>query len=579
MGGAEYSRDALAKGIFSRIFDWLVAKVNSTMEISSKGKSIGILDIYGFEIFERNQFEQLCINYCNETLHQIFIDLTLKAEQEEYVREGIKWEPVKYVNNKPCVDLINGKPLGIFTMLDEECLFPEGTDASLLQKLHKNFGKVAHYQIPSGNSNKHFVIKHYAGDVAYDVNGFLDRNRDTLYADLQQMCISSSNFMLKQLFSKATEEIPMKGGKKRPVTAGFQFKTSVGYLLTALYACQPHYIRCIKPNEEKKPLGWDEKKVAEQIKYLGLWENLQVRRAGYCYRQTFEKLLDRYYFVCDATFPRWKGAPIEGVSIILKELGLPAKEWQLGKTKVFVRSPQTLFEMEEKRIFSLNRIATKIQKVWRAWRIRKVYLALRNEALDVFKGQKERTRQSMARGVVAFFGDFLGFQEDNEIMGILRSNGDSKVVFSEVVNKVNKRLKIQERILVMTDKAVYNFVKLKKPKKGQNYELKRRIEMRGINGISVSKLADNFFVIHVPAEYDYVYETANKTVFITLLKREYSERLGRPLDIKVVESIAYRLKSSKENSINFAKNEAAVMPDVKKVKGQLQVGVQTGVKQ
>jgi len=185
----------------------------------------------------------------------------------------------------------------------------------------------------------------------------------------------------------------------------------------------------------------------------------------------------------------------------------------------------------------------------------------------------------LARGVVAFFGDFLGFQENTEIMDFVKASGDTRIVFSDNVQKVNKRLKIQERVLVMTDRALYNFEKFKKPKKGMNYGFKRRIDLRSVAGISVSKLSDNFFVVHVPSEYDYVYETVNKTVFITLLNKEYKDLLGRACEVKVVESIAYKLKSAKENAISFKKDEAVMQADVKKVKGKLQIAVPSGIKQ
>jgi len=600
--GCEYSRDALSKGIYSRLFDFLIATLNKIMQVEKKGKTIGILDIYGFEIFEVNQFEQLCINYCNETLHQIFIDLTLKTEQEEYVKEGINWEPVEYINNKPCVDLIAGKPIGFFSLLDEECLFPEGTDQSFLQKLHKNFAKHTHYQKPpdmAGN-NSTFGIKHYAGNVSYHANGFLEKNRDTLFNDLIELCICSRNALLQEIFSTAfpkTSEVEedeansitvfskkgvgrqAPGGKKRPDTVSFQFKNSVQDLLKTLYSCQPHYIRCIKPNENKEPLGFNLEKVKEQAVYLGLAENLRVRRAGYCYRQTYERWIKRYYMISEKTFPKWKGTPREGVELIISSLGLLPGEFQMGKTKLFLRYPRTLFNVEEARIRSLHRIATKIQSAWRAWKVRKAYLELRKQSFDIFKGQKERTRMSMSRGIVSFFGDFLSFKGNQDIANIISATGDREIIFSDWVKKVNCREKIQERILLLTDKAVYNILKYPKPKKGLLYEVRRRIDLKLITGVSVSKLQDNFFVIHVPSEYDYVFSSPKKTIFIVLLKNLF-ERNGT-LEIRILDSITYKAKGSKkEKEIQFSKDENAYdEAKVKKEKGQLHIRVGTGVKE
>jgi len=403
-----------------------------------------------------------------------------------------------------------------------------------------------------------------------------------LFTDLIQMCQGSSSQVLRQLFSKGNPEeiIPQKGGKKRPVTAGFQFKKSMQTLLTALYACQPHYIRCIKPNDEKKPLYYNDTKVQEQSKYLGLLENLRVRRAGYCYRQTYAKWLSRYYMVSTKTFPKWRGDEREGVQIIIGEMKLPEGEVQFGKTKVFLRRPKTLYEVEALRLVALHRIATRIQSVWRAWRIRKIYLELKKEALDIFKGMKERTRQSMARGVVSFFGDFLGMKDNKEILGIIQPTGDTKVIFSELVKKVNLRNKIQERVLLMTDKAIYNLERFPKPKKGLNFSFKRRIDLNSISHISLSKYADNFFIIHIPTEYDYVYESPKKTILLTLLNQEFKRVKGSPLDVKVLDSLQYTLKKKKGTKvITFAKDEQAHQAVVKPVKGNLTVKIASGVTQ
>lgn len=228
--------------------------------------------------------------------------------------------------------------------MDEECLFPEGSDKTLLDKLHRNFSSHIHYQKPPDPISKEkFVIKHYAGDVTYNINGFLDKNRDTLFHDLVQLCLNSGNPLMKELFSSEYDSnnymIPTKGGKKRPVTAGFQFKNSMQTLLTALYSCQPHYIRCIKPNDDKKALQFHDMKVIEQTRYLGILENLRVRRAGYCYRQTYEKWFNRYYMLSDKTFPKSKIGDNfkKGIEFLIEQLGLPKSEYQYGKTCRFLK--------------------------------------------------------------------------------------------------------------------------------------------------------------------------------------------------------------------------------------------------
>eukprot|EP01102_Stenamoeba_stenopodia_P000526 TRINITY_DN1051_c0_g1_i1.p1 TRINITY_DN1051_c0_g1~~TRINITY_DN1051_c0_g1_i1.p1 ORF type:complete len:596 (-),score=130.79 TRINITY_DN1051_c0_g1_i1:192-1979(-) len=365
---ALYARDALAKGIYGRLFDWLVRRTNRSMAFSGSlgAHSIGILDIYGFEIFQLNSFEQLCINYVNETLHQIFIDLTLKAEQEEYIKEGIPWQQVNYYNNKPVVDFLAGKPMGLFNILDEECLFPKGTDLSFLTKMNSNFNNSPCFKTAGSAKGQaeNFTIKHYAGEVTYNVRNFLDKNRDTLFEDLKGLCLVSAVPVLKAIFEESLANEPQvqtKGGKARPVTAGFQFRQSVAELLKALYACQPHYIRTIKPNDNKAALQFDDARVTEQTRYLGLLENLHVRRAGFCYRATYDRWLKRYAVISDRTFPRFAGSAREGVEILLKEVGIPQKDYQFGKTKIFVREPQTLYNMEDGRLKAFDKIAQKVK--------------------------------------------------------------------------------------------------------------------------------------------------------------------------------------------------------------------------
>lgn len=187
--------------------------------------------------------------------------------------------------------------------------------------------------------------------------------------------------------------------------------------------------------------------------------------------------------------------------------------------------------MENTRLKALNDIANKIQAIYRAWKVRKEYLKRKEEARDIFKGQKERNRNSMAVSSTAFFGDFLGFASNQEIQKKVSQSGESTIIFSDIVKKVNKRDKVQERALVITTKAVYNFEKFPKPKKTGLYEQRRRISFDSINAVSLSKLSDNYFIIHVPSEYDYVIETPKKAILVTLLKDAIKKYNGKDLTI------------------------------------------------
>uniref|UniRef100_A0A3Q4MZN1 Myosin Ic, paralog a n=1 Tax=Neolamprologus brichardi TaxID=32507 RepID=A0A3Q4MZN1_NEOBR len=355
---AEAARDALAKAVYGRTFTWLVEKINQSLALkdeiyhSSKGSSvIGLLDIYGFEVLQHNSFEQFCINYCNEKLQQLFIELTLRSEQEEYETEGIAWETVQYFDNKIICDLIEEKHKGIISILDEECLRPgETCDVSFLEKLEDTVGGHPHFvthKLANGKtrrvmSREEFRLLHYAGEVNYNVNGFLDKNNDLLNRNLKEVMCQSDNQILSHCFRR--EEVI---DQKRPEMAATQFKNSLMKLTEILRSKEPSYVRCIKPNDAKQPGRFDEVLVRHQVKYLGLMENLRVRRAGFAYRRRFEAFLQRYKPLCPETWPNWHGRLADGVLTLVKHLGYKDEEYKLGRSKIFIRFPKTLFNTED----------------------------------------------------------------------------------------------------------------------------------------------------------------------------------------------------------------------------------------
>ncbi|KAL4660777.1 unconventional myosin-Ie-like isoform X1 [Arapaima gigas] len=286
-----YTRDALSKALYSRIFDFLVESINKAMVKDNQEINIGVLDIYGFEIFQKNGFEQFCINYVNEKLQLIFIELTLKAEQDEYMQEGIKWTPIEYFNNKTVCDLIENKvnPPGIMSILDDVCAtmhaVGERADYTLQLKLCVRVGNHEHFD----SWKQGFIIHHYAGKVAYNAEGFCERNRDVLFADIIELMQSSDIAFIRTLFPENlnTEK------KCRPTTACSKIKKQTNDLMNTLMKSTPHYIRCIKPNETKRPRDWEEGRVKHQVEYLGLKENICICRTGYSYRRVFKKFLQR----------------------------------------------------------------------------------------------------------------------------------------------------------------------------------------------------------------------------------------------------------------------------------------------
>jgi len=409
---ANYCRDALAKALYERLFLWIVEKINTEIQSNVRDTvSLGLLDIYGFEIFEKNSMEQFCINLCNEKLQQVFIELTLKSEQEEYVREGIEWTPVKYFDNKTICDLIEKKPVGIISFMDEACLMASSTDMTILEKLNANFKTHAHYESFETTKSKaigttEFRLKHYAGDVTYDVTGFIDKNKDTLFKDVQDLMSTSDHRLIAQLFP------PVSDSKKRPETAASQFRTAMGKLIATLLKCTPHYVRCIKPNDSKKPNLMDEERTRHQIRYLGLVENIRVRRAGFANRQEYERFFRRYKVTAKTTFPRWKGNEIDGSKEIIRFHNIPKEQFRLGKTKVFIKDPKTLFYFEEKRDSMIPYVCTQIQKIFRAWSVRTWYrrtrAAMRIQA--EWRAYLQREIYKMVKAAVRIQAQFRGYR-------------------------------------------------------------------------------------------------------------------------------------------------------------------------
>ncbi|GMF81475.1 unnamed protein product [Aspergillus oryzae] len=419
-------RDALSKAIYFNLFDWIVERVNQSLTAREPvANSIGILDIYGFEIFEKNSFEQLCINYVNEKLQQIFIQLTLKAEQDEYAREQIQWTPIKYFDNKVVCSLIEDKrPPGVFAALNDACATAHAdsgaADNTFVGRL--NFlGQNPNFE----NRQGQFIVKHYAGDVSYSVEGMTDKNKDQLLKDLLNLVGSSGNQFVHTLFPNQVNQ----DDKRRPPTASDKIKASANDLVATLMKAQPSYIRTIKPNDNKAPREYNVGNVLHQIKYLGLQENVRIRRAGFAYRQTFDKFVERFYLLSPKTSYAgdytWTGDAESGARQILKDTSIPAEEYQMGITKVFVKTPETLFALEAMRDRYWHNMAIRIQRAWRnylryriecAIRIQRFWrrttgglelLKVRDQGHQVLQGRKERRRMSLL-GSRRFLGDYLG---------------------------------------------------------------------------------------------------------------------------------------------------------------------------
>ncbi|XP_029318030.1 unconventional myosin-Ie isoform X2 [Cottoperca gobio] len=574
-----YTRDALSKALHSRLFDFLVESINKAMVKDHQQFNIGVLDIYGFEIFQKNGFEQFCINFVNEKLQQIFIELTLKAEQEEYVQEGIKWTQIEYFNNKIVCDLIESKnPPGIMCILDDVCAtmhaVGEGADQTMLQKLRVQINTHEHFN----SWNQGFIIHHYAGKVSYDAEGFCERNRDVLFIDLIELMQSSEIAFIRALFQESlnTEK------KGRPTTAGSKIKKQANDLVSTLMKCTPHYIRCIKPNETKKPRDWEESRVKHQVEYLGLKENIRVRRAGYAYRRVFKKFLNRYAILTKESWPTWRGDEKQGVLHLLRSVNMDQDQFQLGRTKIFIKAPESLFLLEETRERKFDGYARTIQRAWRKYMARKKYVQMREEASDLLLNRKERRRHSLNRN---FVGDYLGMDDRPELRQFLGKR--EKIDFADKVTKYDRRFKGIKRDLILTPKSVslIGREKVKQgPEKGQVTEvLKRRIDVEKILAVSLSTMQDDFMILH-EQEYDSLLECVFKTEFISLLARRFEEKTQRKLPLKFSNTLELKLKKENWGFLSGGGSRQVLfvggqgdMPVLKPLSKSLQVSVGPGL--
>uniref|UniRef100_A0A8C2GUX8 Myosin X, like 1 n=1 Tax=Cyprinus carpio TaxID=7962 RepID=A0A8C2GUX8_CYPCA len=390
------SRDSVAMALYSQGFSWIIMRINQKIKGKDNFKSIGILDIFGFENFEVNHFEQFSINYANEKLQEYFNKHIFSLEQLEYNREGIHWEAIDWMDNAECLDLIE-KKLGMLALINEESRFPKGTDFTLLEKLHGRHSTNPYYVKPR-LADHQFGIKHYAGEVLYDVKGILEKNRDTFRDDILNMLKDSRLDFIYDLFeqvsSRNNEETLKMGTARKKPTVSSQFRDSLHALMATLSVSNPFFVRCIKPNMDKTPNKFDPDVVLNQLRYSGMLETVKIRRAGFPVRRTFK----------DFFYEKKKSTDLLTLHDRTK------KEWQIGKTKVFLKEllEQKLEKQRDEvrskagliiRAYLLRYIArcviVTIQKNYRAYLYRRRFQRKCSAALVL---QKHR-RGQVARGV------------------------------------------------------------------------------------------------------------------------------------------------------------------------------------
>ncbi|XP_067897907.1 unconventional myosin-VIIa-like isoform X2 [Heterodontus francisci] len=415
-------RDALVKGIYNHLFVWIVNKINTVIDThptnnSGKGwSSIGLLDIFGFENFNSNSFEQLCINLANEHLQQFFVRYIFKQEQEEYIQENIGWQPIDFTDNQKTLDILAVKPMNVISLIDEESKFPKGTDATLLIKLNNHHGQSLIYMPPMSSHCTQFRIVHFAGVVYYESKGFLEKNRDHLSSSIIQVVHSSKNKFLTKVFQTSFGSAPAMTQKHRKIlpegsikvtdsnkqlpTISRQFKQSLEILMKTLKACQPFFIRCIKPNEFKKPLLFDRELCIKQLRYSGMRETIRIRKSGFPIRFSFPDFVQQYKIVLRSA--QWQ-VKEENAHLCCKQIAESVignnGDWKIGRTKIFLKEDDHLsLELERDRILTAKVLL--IQKVMHGFKDRKNFLRQKSAALRIqshWRGYHSRKKYQLVK--------------------------------------------------------------------------------------------------------------------------------------------------------------------------------------
>lgn len=459
---ADSGRDALVKFLYERMFNWVVSLINKALGVLKAEMTstfIGVLDIYGFEHFEVNSFEQFCINYANEVLQQQFNQHVFKLEQEEYVREGIDWTFITFTDNQPVIDLIEAR-LGILSLLDEECKMPKGNDESwnlkLYDQLANKFKDI--FQKPKFGARDSFIVQHFADKVTYSVHGFLDKNRDTVWEE--QINLLKSSHLLQPVFVEVANDGPVikaaasSGGggvktkitpnsapaiasssKSAKATVGSQFRESLSALMNILNSTTPHYVRCIKSNDDKAPFEFDNVRAVQQLRACGVLETIRISSNGFPSRWTYQDFSNRYRVLLvgvhrfvkrkveaseppvplprklirpsPSSNPSELRAVCEQIVKLVYELRIYSqfqlpfemkKEnestsnlYQFGKSKIFFRSGQVAL-LERIRTQRLRECAILIQKTVKGFIYRRRYLRIQESILKL---------QTAIRGYIA----------------------------------------------------------------------------------------------------------------------------------------------------------------------------------
>eukprot|EP00123_Amoebidium_parasiticum_P017439 comp23853_c0_seq2/m.41702 comp23853_c0_seq2/g.41702 ORF comp23853_c0_seq2/g.41702 comp23853_c0_seq2/m.41702 type:complete len:1721 (-) comp23853_c0_seq2:7-5169(-) len=406
-------RDAFAKRLYADTFDWIVARINDVLRNPThKGRFIGILDIYGFEKFKDNSFEQFCINYANEKLQQQFNDHVFKLEQERYRREEIPWGNIAFNDNQPVIDLIEAKGIGVMALLDEEARLQKGSDESFMNKLRANYHKEeprgkkkakpeGPFYLDQMNANKVFFITHYADHVNYNIDKFIEKNRDNVSTELLDLLLTSKQPLVKELVALNAEQMEAQkaaesgkaGGAMRVKTVASTFRNSLDSLMATIRSTTPHYVRCLKSNQLKQAFLFQDGTMKDQLIACGVLETIQISAKGYPNQISYEECKKAYSILLPSNdMSSLKKKPLKELCAgILSKVIKDEKMYALGKTLIFFKAGQLGF-LDKFARDRMRHIATTIQRHTKGWLARLHYRQMRQSIIIV---------QALARARIA----------------------------------------------------------------------------------------------------------------------------------------------------------------------------------
>lgn len=361
----------------------------------------------------------------------------LSKEQEEYKREGVPWNSIPFSNNKAICDLIeSSNPPGILSILDGISAYYNlesyNADQKFLDSLTSMISRSKYFTQRSSN---HFILEHFAGPICYNINGFTEKNKEFITRDLIFAMQSTTDSLLKSMFSDMGTDL-----KKRPNTASFKILKNIEALMKSISERETHYIKCIKPNDSKSPKTFDPKITIQQIRYLGLKEIVLLRRSGYFYRATFLEFFNRYKYLLpkSAMTQSWIKSVEQGCMAILNECSIPKSDYFIGKTKVFLKNPLSLAQLDELLERFYHSKATIISKAFRMYKHRQYLKSIQNNAISILANNKQRRRLSINR---TFKGDYVQFFNNAQIQELLQPyKHEGGVMFSDDIRKPKVKL-------------------------------------------------------------------------------------------------------------------------------------------